>query len=96
MTDQAVYHLYRGRLPSGVEVLVTIYPDGTGELAHREPTVYGTWGPPVVLQHIEGVPVEDVHCRCGAPLFGGHCGHCHDDPPADHVCPVCGKAATAT
>lgn len=46
--------LYVGTTPSGEEVLVTVWRDGTAWLAFRH-APWSTWGPPAPLQSL---PVE--------------------------------------
>jgi hypothetical protein len=66
MPESEVYHLYRATLPDrGIEVLVTIWPDGTATVASRTQYEWGSWGPPTGMVHLEAVPIEEQ------PTVGG-------------------------
>lgn len=56
-------HLFKGTdAAAGVDYLLTIYPDGTGELTQRPIGWPGAWGPPVRVVAItpEGEPIANT------------------------------------
>lgn len=56
--------LLTGTLPGGEQVLVTVWSDGTAEVAFR-PTSAATWGPPTLL-----IPQQEVDDMTGGDPDG--------------------------